>query len=335
MNTKQLQYFVVTAEKGSITGGAKQLEVAQPAISLQLANLEHELKVKLFNRDFRGVTLTDAGKKFEKHALTILSQIQLAKAELTDNHNECSGNVVVGLSQSVCNVLSVDLLNKLDHLYENVKLTFRVGPSYVVNDWLLEKKVDIAICYDDLEPLGTEMATVPLIQEKLFLYISEKPQNPAYSELALYSSIPFENLKYYEVFMPDKLDVISKLLRKTAKDKGIKLKAKDAFGQAMTTLHFVTQGLGLIICPSALAFHLEQSHQIRAINIIEPKLHRRVYLHKSDPSNENAAVDVVFELIREMTASSNEKGNWHGTMLDKKYTLANANNMEQYIATFQ
>jgi LysR family nitrogen assimilation transcriptional regulator len=321
MNTKQLQYFVVTAEKGSITGAAKQLQVAQPAISLQLVNLEHELKVKLLNRDFRGVTLTDEGNQFKKHALTILSQIELAKAELNNNHKECSGSVVVGISQSVCNVLSVDLLNKLDRLYENIKLNFRVGPSYVVNDWLLEKKVDIAICYDDLVPLDTDMVTVPLIKEDLFLYISEKPQNPAYSELALYSSIPFEDLQYYDVFMPDKLDVLSTVLEEIAKDKGIKLKTKAAFGQAMTTLHFVTQGLGLIICPSALAFHLEQSHQIRAIKIIEPAPNRRVYLHKSDPSNKNAAIDAVFELIREITAKSHENGHWRGKMLDNKYTL--------------
>ena len=126
MNTKQLQYFVVTAEKGSITGAAKQLQVAQPAISLQLVNLEHELKVKLLNRDFRGVTLTDEGNQFKKHALTILSQIELAKAELNNNHKECSGSVVVGISQSVCNVLSVDLLNKLGRLYENIKLNFDI-----------------------------------------------------------------------------------------------------------------------------------------------------------------------------------------------------------------
>ena len=44
MNTKQLEYFLATVEQGSISGASKVLDVAQPAISLQLANLEHELK---------------------------------------------------------------------------------------------------------------------------------------------------------------------------------------------------------------------------------------------------------------------------------------------------
>ena len=49
MNTKQLEYFLATVEQGSISSAAKMLDVAQPAISLQLANLEHELKIKLFD----------------------------------------------------------------------------------------------------------------------------------------------------------------------------------------------------------------------------------------------------------------------------------------------
>ena len=68
MNTKQLEYFLATVEQGSISSAAKMLDVAQPAISLQLANLEHELKIKLFERNFRGVSLTLAGTQFEEHA---------------------------------------------------------------------------------------------------------------------------------------------------------------------------------------------------------------------------------------------------------------------------
>ena len=48
MNSKQLQYFLKTADKGSITGAAKELGIAQPAISQQISSLEHELSVQLF-----------------------------------------------------------------------------------------------------------------------------------------------------------------------------------------------------------------------------------------------------------------------------------------------
>jgi LysR family transcriptional regulator, nitrogen assimilation regulatory protein len=331
MNTKQLQYFLATAENKSITAAAKMLDIAQPAISLQIANLEHELKIKLFDRDFRGVTLTEAGCKFKKHAKQILLQIQDAKAEIAQGQQTYSGKVVVGLSQSICNVLSVELLNELEQRYANIELTFRVGPSYVVDSWLHEKKIDIALCYELSRQVSMDLNVVELIREDLFLYISNKPQNPAYSELAIYSSLPFSDLQYYKIFMPDKKDALSKSLMKTADALNIQLKTKDAFGQMMTTLHFVTQGLGLVVCPSSSTFHLEQTRQIRGIKIIEPDVQQNLYLVRENKIEENCAVSAVFELIREVTASVHAKNYWRGTLIDKKYYVPDVNNIETLI----
>jgi LysR family nitrogen assimilation transcriptional regulator len=331
MNTKQLQYFLATARQKSITAAAKELDIAQPAISLQIANLEHELKVKLFDRDFRGMTLTESGKKFEKYATDILLQIQQAITDITEGQKKCSEKVIVGLSQSVCNVLSVELLNEIEHRYANIELTFRVGPSYIVDLWLAEKKIDIALCYEGSEHVKGIPNIIELIREDLFLYISEKPQNPTYSELVLYSSIPYVDLQHYEVFMPDQKDALSKTLVKTAKTLGISLKTKDAFGQMMTTLHFVTQGLGLVVCPSSSTFHLEQSKQIRGIKLIEPDLQQKLYLVKSDNIKQNKAVDAVYELIREVTASVHAKNYWRGTLSDKKYFVPKIDGIDKFV----
>ncbi|MDU0352688.1 LysR family transcriptional regulator [Paraglaciecola aquimarina] len=331
MNSKQLQYFLATAEQGSITGAARAVEVAQPAISLQLANLEHELKLKLFERDFRGVQLTEEGKVFERHARIILAQIEQAKSELMGRQNNFGGKVVVGLSQSICNVLSVDLLTEIEHRFANIEVVFRIGPSHIVNNWLAENNVDIALCYEDeKQQLTTE--AIALLREDLYLYISQKPQNPAYCELALYGSIPFADLQHYEIFTPIKEDALTKLLHKQAEKLKVKLKTKTGFGQLMTTLHYVSQGMGLMISPSSSTFHLEQSKQIRPIKIIQPNLQRKVYLHLSEPAKTSAAAKVVYELIREVTASNHAKEHWRGTLLDKKYALPVVDNIQSLVA---
>lgn len=318
MNTKQLQYFLATAEQGSITAAARELDVAQPAISLQLANLEHELKIKLFERDFRGVELTEAGSRFEEHARLILAQIYAAKADMNGERKECRGKVSVGLSQSACNVLSVELLSELEHRFANIELNFRVGPSSTVESWLAEDKVDLAICYKPNQTIS-EANSVHLIRESLYLYISRQPKNPSYSELALYGSIPYKDLQHYDIFMPDENDALNIFLNKQAANSGIKLKQKPAFGQLMTTLHYVTQGYGLVILPSSGAFHLESNNQIRAINIIQPELSRDVYLQMTERKSQDAAVKAVFELIREVCANTHFNKQWRGTLLDDKY----------------
>ena len=331
MNTKQLQYFLATAEQGSITAAARELDVAQPAISLQLANLEHELKIKLFERDFRGVELTTAGQKFEQHARVILAQIQSAKAELIGTKKECKGHVVVGLSQSSCNVLSVDLLTELEHRFANIELTFRIGPSNSVEQWLADDEVDIALSNSPGQ-YNTAPNTIELIRETLYLYISRQPKNPAYSELSLYGSLPFTELQHYDIFMPDEQDSLSLLLHKYARKQGITLKPKGDFGQLMTTLHYVSQGFGLVVLPSSGAFHLESSNQIRAINLVQPELHREVYLQVAERKCQDAAVNTVFELIREVTANMHNNQFWRGTLVDKKYARPARLNVEALVA---
>ena len=63
MNLKQLEYFSAVAEAKSISLAARNLHVAQPPISRQLALLEDELGVCLFLRTNKGVELTEAGRR--------------------------------------------------------------------------------------------------------------------------------------------------------------------------------------------------------------------------------------------------------------------------------
>jgi len=110
------------------------------------------------------------------------------------------------------------------------------------------------------------------------------------------------------------------LLYQHAKKQGIKLKTKNAFGQLMTTLHYVSQGFALVVHPSSATFHLESSQQIRAIEITEPKLYRDVYVQVVASKAQDPAVNTVYELIREVTANMHYQGCWRGELLDNKYT---------------
>ena len=58
MTLKQLEYFLAIAEAGHITAAAKNLNISQPPLSLQLKALEDEFGVQLFERDKRNLTIT-------------------------------------------------------------------------------------------------------------------------------------------------------------------------------------------------------------------------------------------------------------------------------------
>ena len=82
MDLKQLEYFVHVAEFGSFTRSSRYLQVAQPALSRQVRALEVELRQALFERNGRGVTLTEAGQRLLEHARGILQQVQRARLDL-------------------------------------------------------------------------------------------------------------------------------------------------------------------------------------------------------------------------------------------------------------
>src|ERR1700676_1331290 len=81
MELRHLRYFIAVAEEGSLTLAAeKRLHTAQPSLSRQIRDLEHEVGVQLMSRSVHGIELTAAGKAFLDHARLALTQAEAEAA---------------------------------------------------------------------------------------------------------------------------------------------------------------------------------------------------------------------------------------------------------------
>jgi DNA-binding transcriptional LysR family regulator len=78
MSLDQLRTVVAIADEGTMTAAAEKLHISQPPLSRQLADLEHELGTRLFERRPRGMQLMPAGVTFVAHARQILAAIDAA-----------------------------------------------------------------------------------------------------------------------------------------------------------------------------------------------------------------------------------------------------------------
>src|ERR1700742_447838 len=79
MEQRHLRYFVAVAEAGSMKLAAEsRLHTAQPSLSRQIRDLEHEVGVALLTRGAQGVALTPAGRVFLDHARLAVSQAEAA-----------------------------------------------------------------------------------------------------------------------------------------------------------------------------------------------------------------------------------------------------------------
>lgn len=92
---RQIKYFLAVADAGSFTRAADQIGIVQSAVSQQIARLERELGVTLFDRSTRTPTLTAAGLRFRSAAKQLVDYENDAKAAARGR--ERSGRIVVGV----------------------------------------------------------------------------------------------------------------------------------------------------------------------------------------------------------------------------------------------
>jgi DNA-binding transcriptional LysR family regulator len=95
MDWDKLKIFHTVAEASSFTKAATVLNLSQSAISRQIQSLEHELKIKLFERHARGLVLTDNGKYLFQTAHEVIAKLKDVEATLSDEKNKLKGKLTV------------------------------------------------------------------------------------------------------------------------------------------------------------------------------------------------------------------------------------------------
>ncbi|AYV26592.1 LysR family transcriptional regulator [Streptomyces sp. CJ_13] len=96
LNLERLRTLDALARHGSVSGAADGLHVTTSAVSQQMAKLEREIGQPLLAKNGRGVRLTDAGRLLADHAARILSQVELAQADVEAQRGCAVGELRIG-----------------------------------------------------------------------------------------------------------------------------------------------------------------------------------------------------------------------------------------------
>jgi DNA-binding transcriptional LysR family regulator len=95
MDWDKLKIFYAVAEAGSFTRATINLNLSQSAISRQIQSLEADLKVQLFERHARGLTLTENGEYVFKTAHEVISKLKDVETSLSDQKNKPTGKLTI------------------------------------------------------------------------------------------------------------------------------------------------------------------------------------------------------------------------------------------------
>ncbi|MBI4317803.1 MAG: LysR family transcriptional regulator [Chloroflexi bacterium] len=169
MNLEQLQSFRAVAELGGFSRAADSLFLAQSTVSMQIAALERELGVRLFERLGWRVLLTDAGEQFLRYAVRILTLVDDARQTMTDMRGIISGELVVGASHTVGNYVVPEIFGRFNTQYPGVRLVLEISRTPRTADRVLEGSLDVGLVEAPIS--SPDLIVRPFLTDELVLLV--------------------------------------------------------------------------------------------------------------------------------------------------------------------
>ncbi len=171
----QLRILRAIEREGSFKKAADSLYVTQPAVSLQIQNLEKQLEVALFDRGGRKAQLTVAGKVLLRYCERILSQCQEACRALDDLHNLKGGSLVIGASQTTGTYLMPRMIGMFRQKYPDVSVQLQVHSTRRTGWSVANGQIDLAIIGGELPTeLKELLQVVPYATDEVALVLPVK-----------------------------------------------------------------------------------------------------------------------------------------------------------------
>lgn len=153
MEIRTLRYFLAVAREENMTEAANVLHVTQPTLSRQIAELERELGVTLFDRTNRACVLTGEGMRLRQRAEEILSLVEQTEAELADDEHELTGNIRIGAGETQAMRRVLDAFAELHRENPGVTIELYTGNADSVEERLERGLLDFALL---IEPVNLE-----------------------------------------------------------------------------------------------------------------------------------------------------------------------------------
>lgn len=304
MNLRQLRYFARVVEAGNISRAAEQLFVAQPALGLQIRQLEQHLGVALLERHSRGVSVTRAGQVLYERACEVLRIVEEAERAVVAAGRLESERVVLGLTTGVMSLLGRDIVITAREAFPTLEVSLAEGTSRELMDAMDRGELDLAIAYDVHERAG--LVRVPLIEEDLIFVVGPR------SDALPAGAVDLQDVCRHDLVMPGLHDVLRQQLEAAAKRFSLTVSVPLEVSSVSARKSLVMHGDAATIMAYCTVYSELESGRLHAHRIANPPLRRTLYLMRSqrraDFRGEPAFVDFLGRALEPLCAKLGELG---------------------------
>lgn len=203
----QLRILKAIAAEGSFKRAADSLYVSQPAVSLQVQNLERQLDVPLFDRGGRKAQLTEAGYLLLSYGEKILTLCQETCRAIEDLQNLQGGTLIIGASQTTGTYLLPRMIGLFRQRYPDVSVQLHVHSTRRTSWSVANGQIDLAIIGGEVPAeLQESLEIIPYSEDELALIL------PVFHTLAKNPIIHKDDLYKLQFIALDSQSTIRKVI---------------------------------------------------------------------------------------------------------------------------
>ncbi len=243
----QLRILKAIAAQGSFKKAADLLYVTQPAVSLQIQNLEKQLEITIFDRGGRKALLTEEGRLLLEYSERILNQCDEACKAIEDLNSLKGGTLVIGASQTTGTYLMPRMIGLFRQNYPEVSVQLQVHSTRRTGWSVANGQIDLAIIGGQLpEDLENLLQVIPYATDELALVLPSK--HPLSNKKELLK----EDLYKLNFVTLDSQSTTRKVVDKLLQDSGLeiqRLKIEMELNSLEAIKNAVQAGLGASFLP--------------------------------------------------------------------------------------
>ena len=175
LSFRQFEVFLAVARAKSFRGAADALHLSQPALSQHVAELERELKARLFDRLGRSVALTEAGRILEDHALRIFATLTSARETIAELGGLKRGSLLVGASTTPGIYVLPAVVASFQRRYPGITLSLQIANSRVIEERIRGSELDLGVVGGHALHPGEECLASGLLDELVLIVAAAHP----------------------------------------------------------------------------------------------------------------------------------------------------------------
>ncbi len=290
MGIRELRTFVAVAEWGSLSAGADALSLSVPAVSAQIANLEQEMAVLLFDRSRKPAQLTGPGQVLLAKAREVLALYEQLGDALADR-SDLAGSFVLGSIPTALTSIIPKALLSLRAAHPRLHIRVHHGLSPAFADLLQQGAIDAAIISQPRVPLAG-VHWEPFAEEPVLVIA---PQNAkGRSDEALLRELPY--IRFNRHFW------VSHLIEEALVSRGIVLRESMELDSLEAIALMVRHGLGVSIIPVSHSGFL-RFHRLKAVPLGKPPVSRVIGLAERVGNPKRRLTAALLEALKAAAAA--------------------------------